>query len=235
LARHLGAIWSARHAPIEGLAAEDLYLAGAAAAGSAAAAAALDPLFAAACDGQPAPAEELRQELRHKLLTSEGGAPPRIAGYSGEGPLRAWLRVSALRTALTLRKRTSREEELDEEQLMQLRSPSPDPELDYLRARHGNDFRLAFADALESLPARDRAALRLHHVEGVGVEELGRLHGVHASTVSRRLAASREALLQETRRLLGERLKLTASEVESLIGALGSDLRVSLRRLLPPE
>jgi hypothetical protein len=45
-------------------------------------------------------AAEVCQVLREKLLTSASGQPPRLAGYLGQGPLAAWLRAAAVRTAL---------------------------------------------------------------------------------------------------------------------------------------
>ena len=59
---------------------------------------------------------------------------------------------------------------------------------------------------------------------------------VHPTTVSRWLAVAREHVLAETRRRLRERLGISASEIESLMRILPSQLGLSLERLLPrPE
>jgi RNA polymerase sigma-70 factor (ECF subfamily) len=235
-ARHLGAIAAARGNPIADLRAEDLYLACACARAEPRALEELDRLLPEACASLPAgsPADEVRQLLRQKLLVAADDEPPRIASYSGEGPLRRWLKVAALRTALNLRERDGREVALDDERIAGLSSAQPDPEMDYLKLRHAGDFSEAFRDAIAALSPRERNVLRLYYVDGLGVERIGALYQVHASTVSRWLAGTRETLLLETRRLLGERLRLQPAEVESLLGVLRSRLQPSLHRLLKP-
>ena len=42
--------------------------------------------------------DEVKQGLRERLLV---GPPPRIAEYSGSGPLGGWLRVVSVRLAIT--------------------------------------------------------------------------------------------------------------------------------------
>jgi hypothetical protein len=63
--------------------------------------------------------------------------------------------------------------------------------------------------------------------------QLGRLYRVHASTISRWLSATREAIL-DTRRHLAEALAMQHGEVESLLGLSGS-LDLSLSSLLRSE
>jgi RNA polymerase sigma-70 factor (ECF subfamily) len=238
-ARHLGSVWSPRVSRLENLRGADLYLACACAAGDPRALAALEPLLAGACTALPGGSsvlsDEVRQELRERLLVADRGAAPLIATYSGEGALTSWLKVIAVRAALRRQKSVAREVELDPEQMGGLDSGKPDPELDYLKLRHGEDFRAAFKDAAHALPPRDRTLLRLYYADGLGVERIGSIYQVHPSTASRWLQSVREALLLETRRLLGERLKLTSSEVESLLGLLRSGMQASLRGVLTPS
>ena len=44
--------------------------------------------------------DEVRQQLRHKLLLARPGERPRISDYAGRGPLQAWVRVAATRAAI---------------------------------------------------------------------------------------------------------------------------------------
>ncbi|HEY6887846.1 MAG TPA: hypothetical protein VI300_08705, partial [Solirubrobacter sp.] len=92
------------------LAVEDLYLAFACAQGHAAAVRAFVarlPQDAGAAiariDPSPAFRDEVLQRLQVDLLVGERGQPPAIAGYRGEGSLRAWVRAAATRRALALR------------------------------------------------------------------------------------------------------------------------------------
>jgi RNA polymerase sigma-70 factor (ECF subfamily) len=176
-------------------------------------------------------ADEVRQQLREKLLVDVGRGRARILDYGGQGPLGGWLRVAAVRTALNL-KRGQREGAAHRDP-----SPatSPDPELDFIRMRYRAEFQLAFGATLRRLSSDERNVLRLHYLEGLNIDEIGRLYDVHRATIARWLARSRDKILQETRSVLAERLGLSGAELDSLIGLVGSQLEVSLRRLLPSD
>jgi RNA polymerase sigma-70 factor (ECF subfamily) len=182
-------------------------------------------------------APEILQEVRARLLVAEGGGLPRIAHYAGRGPLVGWLRVAAVRVALgERRKREARPEaRVEEEALEHLAPRTGDPEVGHLRDRYGREFDRALAAALASLEPDDRTLLRLYYVSSVGVEKLGTLHRVHASTISRRLARARRMLLDEARRLLRASLRVSPAELESLLRAVRSGLHLSLSRLEPRE
>ena len=53
---------------------------------------------------EPMFVDEVRQVLRTKLLVGDG-APPKIADYSGRGPLDGWVRAAAVRAAIDLKRR----------------------------------------------------------------------------------------------------------------------------------
>ena len=243
LGRDLGTRVGDKQRQLETLHAADLHLAAACALGEARAQAQLDKLLPEACAALPgetagargAFSDEVRQLLRQKLLVATEEGPARIAGYSGEGALKSWLRVAAVRTALSLRRRDGREEQADDRALEALASSDQGPELDYLRVRTGAEFRRSFQDALAGLTPRDRTLLKLYYLDGLGVERIGAVYAVHASTASRWLSTVRETLLVETRRELAERLKLTSTEVESMLGLIRSQLEVSLQRILTPS
>jgi RNA polymerase sigma-70 factor, ECF subfamily len=74
--------------------------------------------------------------------------------------------------------------------------------------------------------------LRLQLVDGLRTAQIATLFGVDRSTVKRWLAACRDHLLDQTRRLLMERLKISPNEFELLAGLVQSQLNVSIERLL---
>ncbi|HEY6032727.1 MAG TPA: helix-turn-helix domain-containing protein, partial [Kofleriaceae bacterium] len=78
---------------------------------------------------------------------------------------------------------------------------------------------------------RTRAILRLYYADGHGVEDIGRIYNVHASTVSRWLDKARGDILAQTRADLIERLHTPASQIDSLLGHAAS-LEISLEGLL---
>jgi RNA polymerase sigma-70 factor, ECF subfamily len=175
---------------------------------------------------------ETTQVLRARLLVAPPGAGPTLGTYTGRGPLLHWLRAMAVREALKLRAREQRRVDI-EGQALQETSAQRDVELDLVRQLHGHDFAQAFEVAFRALTARERTLLRLHVVDELNIDQLGAFYGTHRTTAFRWLEAAREALALGVRQALAERLGLSGSEVESLLGLVRSQLDVSLRRLLP--
>jgi RNA polymerase sigma-70 factor (ECF subfamily) len=215
----------------------DLVLAWAAAGGDAAALRQVDGLIAAIApalrgiDGSPVFVDEVSQAVRVRLLVAEPGAPPRIAAYGGRGPLGAWIRAAAMRVAIDL-KRSAAPALASDDLLGDLVSGEPDPALRHLKTLYRADFQQALADALAALPDRQRAVLRLHHVDGLRLAEIGRLYGVHESTVSRWVTRAAEEVADQTRRRLTDRLSLSGSSVDSLARLVRSQLDLSIARIL---
>lgn len=178
-------------------------------------------------------ADEVRQGLRVRLLVSDGGGPPRIAGYSGRGPLAAWVRMAATRLGLDLRRR-ERPGARDEDELA-LEARGDDPELEYLKTRYAAELNEALQTTLAALSSRTANVLRLHYQEGMTVDAIGTMYRVSGRTVQRWLAEARGTILAETRRLLSERLGLTDSRLDSLIGLVRSRLDISLSQYLLPR
>jgi RNA polymerase sigma-70 factor (ECF subfamily) len=173
--------------------------------------------------------------LRARLFVGSGKAPPRISTYSGRGPIAGWLKVAAVRLAVDEYRSNgaSPERSVDVEFLERLAPASADPELAYLRARYQATFEDALKQALTALTPQQRTLLRLYYVDGVGVEKLGTMNGVHGSTISRWIAHARGTLLHEARVLVGAALAISSSEYESLLRVVRSGLHLSLARFLP--
>lgn len=218
--------------------ATDLYLACAAAAGDARALAAFErryvadvPSFLARVERSPAVLEEVQQALRDRLFVAHPGRPPKIAEYSGRGTLGSWLRVVTLRVHHNLRRQDRDHDPLDDEGPP---APLPDgsPELALLRAHGDAAFNQALRDAFAALSPRERSLLRMHFLDGLNVDRLGLVFGVHRATAARWLSAAREQLTTGTFALLRERLAVTEKDLESLMGLLRSRLTVSLRGVL---
>lgn len=182
-------------------------------------------------DASPAFADEVAQLLRVRLLLAEPPAPARLLEYSGRGPLTKWLRVSALRTGLSLRRGVQARPASDEV-LADMAAPGEEPELELLRGRYRTQFREAFTQAFGALSAHERNLLRLHYLEGVSLVQVGQHYGLHRVTVARQLDQARQILFDETRRLVAEQLQLGREEFEALVAVLRSQLDISIRRFL---
>jgi RNA polymerase sigma-70 factor (ECF subfamily) len=220
--------------------AADLYLACACLEGDRAALAELErgalqgaAAAAARVDRSPAFADEVKQVLRQRLLSPEDGRP-RLLEYEGRAPLRSWVRAAAVRTALNLTrgKRAGAASEDGDAPLQSLTAGGLDPELDYVQRKYRPHFVACFKEAMAALDSRERTVLRLHLVEGAGLEGIARYYRVHRTTVTRWMATARAQLVANTRRLLTERLRLTGTEVESLVRSLGSRLDFSISQVL---
>jgi RNA polymerase sigma-70 factor (ECF subfamily) len=180
----------------------------------------------------PAVVDELRQLLRQRLLIPVDGAPPKLASYSGRGPLGQWVRAVALRLHIDRQRAAPRELPLEEAPVALAERLGADPELAFIRERHQEDFRVAFRAALGRLEARERNLLRLHHVHGQSMDEVSATFQAPRSSVARWIARARERLLALTREELTARLKLTPDELDSMLRLVGSQLDVSLRQLM---
>ena len=176
--------------------------------------------------------EELKQALRERLLVGQGGAPPRLASYSGRGPLSGWLKVTAARLAVDLRR-----EQKDSAKSNERDVPLPplDPELSYLKARYRVEFQDALQLAFRALSARELTLLRLHFLEEVPTASIARMYRVSSRSAQRWIASAQQAVLDGVRRELRARLTLTESELVSLLGLVLSQLTLSLHRFLLDE
>lgn len=224
--------------PLEQVRGPELFLACACLAGDEAALAAFESQFISrvdkavqGVDPNESFVDEVRQRVRERLLV---GPTPKLEEYSGLGSLQAWTRTVALRLALN-HKRDNAKEVQDEGLLEALPFAGRDLELDYVRAQHRQDFAAAFKEALGSLEARARNVLRLSYVDRLTIDQIGTMYGTHRATAARWLNSAREELMQQTRERLGARLKLTQSDLNSLLGALQSNLEISINRILKDE
>lgn len=138
------------------------------------------------------------------------------------------MRVIAIRTALNLRRAEHRQDPLEDHAALASLAPDGDPELAAIQAQH----RALIKAALAGLAPRQRSVLRMHLVEGLTIDQIGRAHDVHRATAARWLEHVRDELRVATLRGLRARLGGDADAVASLVRVLDSRLQVSFQRLL---
>src|SRR5262249_15374271 len=125
----------------------------------------------------PTELDEVRQHVRQKLLVErDSDGTVRLVGYAKEGRLRGLVKVIAARAALDL-VRDKRRDAPGAERLALLPSPELDPELAYLKATYRAAFAESFAHAATTLAPRQRSWLRLHTIDGTGLEQIARMYG----------------------------------------------------------
>jgi RNA polymerase sigma-70 factor (ECF subfamily) len=192
----------------------------------------LDPVLAAA-GLSPDQRDEVKQELRRKLLTADGDRP-RIADFSGRADLRMWVRTAAVRAGIDLL-RARRDVALDEDELAALPAIADDPELVHLKSVYREQLRDAVVTAIGQLEARERLLLKYHYIDGLSVDKVGAVYGVHRATAARWIGAARDALAAKAQRVLIATLRVTPSELRSIARLVESQLDVSIRRLLDDQ
>lgn len=171
-------------------------------------------------------AEETIGRLRESLFL---GPSPKLATYSGRGDLRGWLEVVATREAYKVARK---EPTPGDDHILASLPDDDDLELRHIKAQHRAELGRAFAEALASLPPRERLLLRQRYLDGLTFDEVATLHNVHRITVMRWMARIERSLLEEIRRVLVVRLGLQTAEVEHLVDDARSRLDISLRGLL---
>jgi RNA polymerase sigma-70 factor (ECF subfamily) len=179
--------------------------------------------------------DEALQQLRAGLFVGNG--MPKLAHYTGRGPLRAWVGVSAARVALMMMRSQKRQREVsleDDEWTHTLAAISTaNPELELLKQQYAAAFSGALRDAIAALEPRLRAVLRMSFVDGASIDEIGTVYNVHRATAARWVQRACDEVQDRTRELLAERLALSATELDRMTALVRSQLDVSLSQLLP--
>jgi len=213
----------------------EIYLALACLAGDATALAEFDRTFIAAVPRHVArfplsraQVADLQQDLRVRLLA---GARPRLASYSGRAALGTWIRVIAIRQALDMIAARDRPD-TELPSLDDLVATYSSPELALARHAVRPALQEALREGFTTLSDDERTVLRLHFVDGLNIDAIGRIYQVHRSTVGRWLVTIRTRLFEHVRARLALEVQPTASELRSMFRLVGSDLRLSIDRLL---
>ncbi len=174
---------------------------------------------------------EVKQMLRLQLLVAQNDKPPGIAGYRGRGPLGGWLRITATRELIRVKKKYLREQPVDRT-LDLLLTSGIDPGFEMLKAEYRAEFAAALHEAVNDLTLEDRMVLRQQIVDDMSIDEIGAAFGVHRATAARWINRARASLVSCTHRRLADRLELPVEEVASVIRLVQSKLEASVTRFL---
>jgi RNA polymerase sigma-70 factor, ECF subfamily len=175
--------------------------------------------------------EEVEQQLWSTVLVGTGGAP-KLATYAGRGPITAWMGVAAQRVALMALRQERAEARARQEASAQVSLVDQDPELVVIKERFREQLNAAVAAALACLTDREKTIFRLHLVDRLTLETIGRSYGVHHSTVLRWLAAARERIVEEAKAHLRATMPISTGEFDSIARLLLSQLDLNISRAL---
>lgn len=175
---------------------------------------------------------ELAQALRVRLFVGDGGGPPRIAHYRGHGPLKHWLRITAARVVVDLSRRQHvRFEALGSDEVILARMTDDDgPDLAFLKQEYRAKFKAAFARAFAGLGDDERTLLRLRFLDGLRLDEIAGVAGVHRVTVSKALARARDRLGAALAHDLADSLR--GDDPAAALALIRSRMSLSFERLL---
>jgi RNA polymerase sigma-70 factor (ECF subfamily) len=191
------------------------------------------PTYVQRLDRSPAFADDVRQHLAEDLLVGRSEAGPGLARYSGRGPLSAFVRLAAVRTARYLMR--VRRRVIPMGPMAEAPGAASDLELELLKRQYTAEFHEAFATAIAALSPEVRAALKMHFLDGMTMDAIAAMYRVNKSTVSRWITRARRELFAEARKALAQRLDMPPGEVDSLVRLLQSRIQVTLRWFLEPE
>ena len=171
----------------------------------------------------------LQQVLLHLCV----GEQPRFLTYAARASLNSWLSVTTLRFALNMYPRKStRNSSGHELSLEQLGVDRDNPEIQVSIEKARPAFQAALQTAICSLPERDRTLLRLCFLDGLSIDVIGGMYGVHRATAARWIAAVRQRILREVQVMVARDLGLNVSEFDSLAFLVRSQLHLSISRVL---
>ena len=173
--------------------------------------------------------DDLRQLVRERLFVATGERAPRISEYRGNGSLRAWVRVTASRIALNAATRGPREVPREADALAEIAASDESSELAIVKTKYRVEFRSAVVAALSALDPADKAILVQAHAEGLSIDRIGAIYGIHRATAARRLERARASFVAATKDALATRLGgASAAEVDSIIGLIRSRFDLTL-------
>ena len=128
------------------------------------------------------------------------------------------------------RRQSARDEALWSEAVLFPSGVSPD--LQHLKERYAPLLGEGLRQACAELEERDRAVLRLYFAEGLNIDKIGKIYGVHRATVARWIARTKATLIERMHTILHTQKGVPIDELSSLDRLVRSQLEISLAGLL---
>jgi RNA polymerase sigma-70 factor (ECF subfamily) len=173
--------------------------------------------------------QDVFQQMMMHLCT---GPKPRILTYAGRAALSSWLRVTAMRFALNMHASASNGAARLPDLVDRLLTEDASPERNLATEKARPLFQAALEEAIRCVSDRDRTLLRLCFLDGLNVDAIGSMYGVHRATAARWIAEIRRRVLRHVRSMLADEPGLHASEFDSLARLVRSELHLTLKRVL---
>jgi RNA polymerase sigma-70 factor, ECF subfamily len=196
-------------------------------------------LYAAArtIAGDEARGRELADSLWAEMYGMEvrdGRRRSILSYFHGRSSILTWMRAVLAQRHVDYIRSQSRNLPLDDH-LEQAAGASDDHSdaSDSERARYVAMLGKALDAALKSLAPRDRMRMAYYYRHDLSLKEIGRVMNEHESTVSRRLARTRDHLKIEIERTLHDGDRLSQDQIRLCYDWAAGDLQIDLSRALP--
>lgn len=178
--------------------------------------------------------DEAQQRLRERLLVPRDDGSPRIADYRGRGPLAGWVSVAAVRVGLSLLRASKRAARRDEGLWAEavLFPTGVETDLQHLKQRYAPLLAECIRKVFAGLEERERAVLRMYFVEGLNIDAIGLVYGVHRSTIARWISRTRSTISDAVHAMMVQDGVVPSEELQSIDRLVRSQLDISLGGLL---
>ena len=183
---------------------------------------------------EDAAARELADSLYADLYGTnlrEGRRMSKLSSYTGRGSLEGWLRTVVAQEYVNRYRKTRRLVSLEQEsdEGAQYAAPEPEP-----ASAADPGLAMATDEALSALSNEDRTILASYFLDERTLAEIGRMLGVHESTISRRVERLTRSLRKQILANLGRHGR-SRRQAEEALEADVRDLRLDIRRSLTQE
>jgi RNA polymerase sigma-70 factor len=179
-------------------------------------------------------ADSLWAEM-YGLEVRDGRRRSILGYYHGRSSLLTWMRAVLAQRHVDYIRSQARIQPLDDhaEQASAFDSSVDGDASDSDRSRYVAMLGKALDAALKSLAPRDRMRMAYYYRHDLSLKEIGRIMNEHESTVSRRLARTRDALKLAIERTLHDGDKLSHEQIALCYDFAAGDLQIDLSRALP--
>ena len=191
---------------------------------------------ARAIAGDEARGRELADSLWAEMYGMEvrdGRRRSILSYFHGRSSILTWMRAVLSQRHVDYIRTQSRIAPLDDHLQQETGTSDDHGEESGERARYVAMLGKALNAALKSLAPRDRMRMAYYYRHDLSLKEIGRVMDEHESTVSRRLARTRDQLKGAIERMLHDGDRLSQDKIRLCYDWAAGDLQIDLSRALP--
>jgi RNA polymerase sigma-70 factor len=178
-------------------------------------------------------ADSLYADL-YGLRQNNGARNSPLDRYHGRSPLSAWLRTVIARRAADAWRAARIHEPMDDaaERSLSHAAGEPQSPLDPQRGRYLAMLCDSLKGAIAKLPPPERLRISYYYLQGLTLAQIGSLMSEHESTISRKLAQTRNRIREEVERNLSAKYHLSADQISSCFEYATEDWPFNLAEVL---